>query len=90
MASYRLAGPSSKHHLKGNPMRKSSHKAALRRNGKGAPGATLPLFAWAETRFARDGLPPETLAIRTIARRYGVPVHLARVIAEAANIGARA
>jgi hypothetical protein len=48
------------------------------------------LFAWAETRLAREALPTETLAIRTIARRYGVPVHLARVIAEAANIGARA
>lgn len=48
------------------------------------------LFAWAETRLAREALPSETLAIRTIARRYGVPVHLARVIAEAANIGARA
>ncbi|MCZ8270474.1 MAG: hypothetical protein O9306_07945 [Beijerinckiaceae bacterium] len=71
-------------------MQHSSHEAALRCNGKGAPGATLPLFAWAETRLAREALPTETLAIRTIARRYGVPVHLARVIAEAANIGARA
>ena len=71
-------------------MRHSSHMAALRRNGKRAPAATLPLFAWAETRLAREALPTETLAIRTIARRYGVPVHLARVIAEAANLGARA
>lgn len=71
-------------------MQFSSHKAALHRNGKGAPAATLPLFAWAETRLAREALPPDTLAIRTIARRYGVSVHLARVIAEAANIGARA
>lgn len=71
-------------------MQHSSHGGPLPRNGKGAPAATLPLFAWAETRFAREALPAETLAIRTIARRYGVPVHLARVIAEAANIGARA
>lgn len=34
--------------------------------------------------------PAENLAIRSIARRFGVPVHLARVIAENAGIGGRA
>lgn len=69
-------------------MRTSSHEAALRRNGKALPCARLPLFHWAESHVSRAPAAfPETLVIRSIARRFRVPVHLARVIAENANLG---
>ena len=49
----------------------------------------LDLFDWCTAPVA-PALPPEPLAIRSIVRRFGVPVHLARVIAENANLGGRA
>lgn len=46
------------------------------------------LFAWADAQNAPACL-TESLAIRSIARRYGVPVHLARVYAEHSGLGGR-
>lgn len=65
-------------------MRQSSHKAAPRRNGKGAPCASLPLFAWADERAALECLPMPRAA-RIIARRFALSPHHARAIAEAAG-----
>lgn len=49
----------------------------------------LDLFDWRASPVA-PALPDESLAIRSIVRRFGVPVHLARVIAESANLGGSA
>lgn len=49
----------------------------------------LDLFDWCVAPVA-PALLPEPLAIRAITRRFGVSVHLARAIAENANLGGRA
>ncbi|MCZ8184216.1 MAG: hypothetical protein O9322_14680 [Beijerinckiaceae bacterium] len=65
-------------------MRQPSHKAAPRRNGKGAPRATLPLFDWAEQRAMLESLPMPPAAT-FIARRFAVSPPIARLVYELAG-----
>ena len=65
-------------------MRTLSHKAALRRNSEGMSTTNLPLFAWAaeETAFVHSNT---SIAARAIAKRFGMPPHVARLVAEQAR-----
>lgn len=48
------------------------------------PVGTLPLFAWVDAEAARLAL-PTPLAARRIARRFHIPTHTARLVAELAG-----
>lgn len=62
------------------------HNSGLPGNGEALPISTLPLFRWAATRITFDpAAPPTERAVRHVARRYGLPPHLARVRAEHAG-----
>ncbi|KAF0230606.1 MAG: hypothetical protein FD175_1366 [Beijerinckiaceae bacterium] len=55
------------------------------------PFAEIPadLFAWADAQAASAAF-PETHAERALMQRLSVPLHMARVIIENANLGGRA
>ncbi|MCA0399868.1 MAG: hypothetical protein LCH38_03530 [Proteobacteria bacterium] len=50
---------------------------------------SLPLFAWADAQAVSAHL-PETFAERVLMKRFHMPLHMARIIAENANLGGRA
>ncbi len=61
-----------------------SHRAALRRNGEDLSTHSLPLFVQA-TDSTADLHPNMSMAARRIAKRFGIPLHLARLVAEQAG-----
>ena len=61
-------------------MRNLSRAAKLRNQSV----ETLPLWAWADARFARQ--PHQSLAARIIARRFGVSPIRAALVAELAGL----
>jgi hypothetical protein len=66
-------------------MRQSSHKAALRRNGKGAPCAPLPLFDWANAMASENSATPLPRVVRIISHRFALSPSIARLVAEHAG-----
>lgn len=64
----------------------------VRRNRTGCNGASpasLPLFAYAEAERARLRWQLAPLPARTLARRYGLPLDRAALVAGLAGLGAR-
>ena len=53
----------------------------LRRNGEGAP--SLDLFEWARL----HDLEAAPLAVRHVARRFGLEVHVAQLVSELSGLG---
>lgn len=69
-------------------MRVYQSRPTSRKNPIGLPCASLPLFAWAETRNAADlAAPPVPRAAHVIARRHHLPLHLAALNARLAGLG---
>jgi hypothetical protein len=67
-------------------MRHSSHMAAMCRNGKALPKASLPLFEWANAMASRNSALPLPRAVRIIAHRSNLSPTIARLFAEQAGL----
>jgi hypothetical protein len=66
------------------------HNSGLPGNGKAMPVSSLPLFEWAESRFALDPPASPSRAVRHVARRHRLSPHIARLVAEHAGLSLEA